>query len=159
MVTLPQATAPAAVGSGSWRLRAGAQRLPAAGQPALPVSAFEGQVCRRVMLDLTLAKARPAPTTIQWHGVSRAGQMGQLLTVNGQIEPALALPGLPAWLIARDGMPADEAIAWDGPRPAAHEPLPAAALTDALAQPLVFGGGMMGMGGWPDDLLPERTAC
>lgn len=315
-------------------LRAGAHTLAAAGQPQLPVWAYDGQtpgpvlrLRRGEVLDLNLLNALPDPTTIHWHGVrvpnamdgvphltqppvapgetfryrfalpdagtywyhphwgtpeqverglagalvveddapppvdrdevwllddwrldasgriaedfygfhdvSHAGRLGQRLTVNGAVEPTLALPaghrlrlrlvnaanarifalelaGLPAWLIARDGMPADDAVTWDGPlllgpgmradlvidaaqagrftlrdrfgrgervlahltvegsapagsarpapRPAAHDPLPAPALADALAQPLVFGGGMMGMGGWPDEPLTERAA-
>lgn len=70
--------------------------------------------------------------------VSHAGRMGSRLTVNGEPEPVLALQpgqrlrlrlvnaanarifalelrGLPGWLIARDGVPADAAVAWDGP--------------------------------------------
>jgi FtsP/CotA-like multicopper oxidase with cupredoxin domain len=72
-----------------------------------------------------------------FHDVAHAGRMGQRLTVNGH--PALAqalesgqrvrlrlinasnariyaltFEGLPAWLIARDGMPAASAVPWEG---------------------------------------------
>ncbi len=70
--------------------------------------------------------------------VSHAGRLGSRLTVNGQPEPvmpleagqrlrlrlvnaanarifALDLRGLPGWLIARDGVPADAAVVWEGP--------------------------------------------
>ncbi|MCP5286291.1 MAG: multicopper oxidase family protein [Burkholderiaceae bacterium] len=179
------------------------------------------------------ASGRIAEDFYAFRDVAHAGRLGQRLTVNGAVEPTLALqagqrlrlrlvnaanarifalelPGLPAWLIARDGMPADAAVAWEGPlllgpgmradlvidaaqagrftlrdrfgrgerllahlqvdgkaptgaarpapQPAAHEPLPAPTSTDAWMQPLVFGGGMMGMGGWPEDSPAARDA-
>ncbi|WP_418315488.1 multicopper oxidase family protein [Piscinibacter sakaiensis] len=166
--------------------------------------------------------------------VSHAGRIGQRLTVNGATDHvldlqagqrirlrlinaanarifALELRGLRGWMIARDGVPADHAVPWEGqlllgpgmradividadatgrhvlvdsfgrgerlvgtvavagrdgqrtaarpaPRPAAAPPLPAPKLDAAAEHTLVFGGGMMGMGGWPDDPWTERVA-
>ena len=79
---------------------------------------------------------RIAEDFLNFHDVSHAGRLGQQLTVNGQLGTkinlqtgqrlrlrlinaanarifALALPGLSAWLIARDGMPTHTVQAWD----------------------------------------------
>lgn len=81
---------------------------------------------------------RIAEDFYNFRDVSHAGRLGQHLTVNGQLAPvlplqtgqrlrlrlinaanarifALELQGLPAWLIARDGVPADTAVPWEGP--------------------------------------------
>ncbi|MFN4359492.1 MAG: multicopper oxidase family protein [Hylemonella sp.] len=83
------------------------------------------------------AQGRIAENFYNFHDVAHAGRMGQRLTVNGQTELrqtlragervrlrlinaanarifALSFEGLPAWLIARDGMPADTAVPWEG---------------------------------------------
>lgn len=83
-------------------------------------------------------EGRIADNFYHFHDVSHAGRLGQVLTVNGQPDTtlalragqrvrlrlinaanarifALALDGLPGWLIARDGVPADRALAWDVP--------------------------------------------
>ncbi len=83
-------------------------------------------------------RGRVAEDFYDYMDVSHAGRLGQVLTVNGVPEPtlklragqrlrlrlvnaanarifALELEGLPAWLIARDGMPADRVERWDGP--------------------------------------------
>jgi FtsP/CotA-like multicopper oxidase with cupredoxin domain len=84
------------------------------------------------------SEGRVAEDFYNFMDVSHAGRLGQLLTVNGQLQPslplqtgqrlrlrlvnaanarilALELRGMRAWLIARDAVPADEAIAWEGP--------------------------------------------
>jgi len=180
------------------------------------------------------AGGRIAGDFYDYMDVSHAGRMGQRLTVNGQLEPvlplqagqrlrlrlinaanarifALELRGLRGWLIARDGVPADASVEWDGPlllgpgmradvvidadvagqhaivdrfgrgerligtvavsgrdgvgtirrpppRPAEAAPLPMPDLAAAESHTLVFGGGMMSMGGWPDDPWTERLA-
>ena len=86
-------------------------------------------------MDLT---ADPAEDFYRFHDVAHAGRLGQRITVNGVEQPThalqvgqrirlrlinasnariyqLALDGLPGWLIARDGVPAESSIAWDGP--------------------------------------------
>ena len=83
-------------------------------------------------------QGRIAEDFYHFRDVSHAGRLGQVLTVNGRTDTALplragqrvrlrlvnaanarimalALDGLPGWLIARDGVPASGAIAWDGP--------------------------------------------
>lgn len=83
------------------------------------------------------AQGRIAENFYNFHDVAHAGRLGQRLTVNGQVDLvqalqsgqrirlrlinaanarifALSLEGLPAWLIARDGMPAAAAVPWDG---------------------------------------------
>ncbi|MEZ5707597.1 MAG: multicopper oxidase domain-containing protein [Burkholderiaceae bacterium] len=84
------------------------------------------------------SEGRVAEDFYNFMDVSHAGRLGQLLTVNGQLQPslplqtgqrlrlrlvnaanarilALELRGMRAWLIARDAVPTDEAIAWEGP--------------------------------------------
>ncbi len=83
------------------------------------------------------ANGRIAENFYNFHDVAHAGRLGQQLTVNGQVDLvqalqsgqrirlrlvnaanarifALSLEGLPAWLIARDGMPAASAVPWEG---------------------------------------------
>ncbi len=83
------------------------------------------------------AQGRIAENFYNFHDVAHAGRLGQQLTVNGQVGLvqalqsgqrirlrlvnaanarifALSLEGLPAWLIARDGMPAATAVPWEG---------------------------------------------
>lgn len=83
------------------------------------------------------AQGRIAERFYNFHDVAHAGRLGQRFTVNGQVDVvqalrsgqrvrlrlvnvanarifALSLEGLPAWLIARDGMPAAEAVPWEG---------------------------------------------
>ncbi|MGV3497919.1 MAG: multicopper oxidase family protein [Hydrogenophaga sp.] len=85
------------------------------------------------------AQGRIAEDFYRFHDVAHAGRLGQRLTVNGALRPELALrtgqrvrlrlvnaanarlfalqpePGINAWLIARDGMPAPQAVPWDAP--------------------------------------------
>lgn len=84
------------------------------------------------------AQGRIAEDFYRFHDVAHAGRLGQKLTVNGVQQPTqavqagerirlrlinasnariyqLALEGLPGWLIARDGVPAEAAIPWSGP--------------------------------------------
>lgn len=85
------------------------------------------------------AQGRIAEDFYRFHDVAHAGRMGQRLTVNGMVRPELPLrtgqrvrlrlinaanarlfalqpePGVNAWLIARDGMPAPRAVPWDAP--------------------------------------------
>ncbi len=85
------------------------------------------------------AQGRIAEDFYRFHDVAHAGRLGQRLTVNGALRPELALrsgqrvrlrlvnaanarlfalqpePGVNAWLIARDGMPAAQAVPWDAP--------------------------------------------
>jgi FtsP/CotA-like multicopper oxidase with cupredoxin domain len=85
------------------------------------------------------AQGRIAEDFYRFHDVAHAGRLGQRLTVNGALRPELALragqrvrlrlvnaanarlfalqpePGIGAWLIARDGMPAAQAVPWDAP--------------------------------------------
>ncbi|MFN4004093.1 MAG: multicopper oxidase family protein [Hylemonella sp.] len=83
------------------------------------------------------AQGRIAEDFYSFHDIAHAGRLGQQLTVNGVAVPteslrsgervrlrlinaanarifALTLQGLPAWLIARDGMPAAQAVPWEG---------------------------------------------
>ncbi len=83
------------------------------------------------------AQGRLAENFYNFHDVAHAGRLGQRLTVNGRTDLvqalqtgqrvrlrlinaanarifALSLEGLSAWLIARDGMPAETAVPWEG---------------------------------------------
>ncbi|MCW5632791.1 MAG: multicopper oxidase family protein [Rubrivivax sp.] len=60
--------------------------------------------------------------------------------------------------VVADGAPARTGPARTAPRAPAPNPLPEPVPQDAQAETLVLGGGMMSMGGWPDDPLPARLA-
>lgn len=75
-LTLPGLSCLPAQASTSRTLRAGAAKAAVAGEPALPVWAYEAQVPGPVLryrrgdvLDLELHNALPDPTTIHWHGI------------------------------------------------------------------------------------------